>query len=186
MYSTKEDRQVENNRKPNVFNKRRQTSGEQQKTQCIQQKKTDKWRTKKTQCIYQKKTEHGYKNKTKTPLIFQTTQYIHQMKTEHEYNKETTTTKKDTIFQTKKNPIVGGVVFVAFSLNLCIIILRARHDHNKTAPCGMIQVFLIGLNVFTQKRQEHDYKKTTKSKVFTTGRQSMDTKSNNTMTFQQR
>ena len=32
------------------------------------------------------------------------------------------------------------------SLNLCIIILRARHDHNKIAPCGMIKVFLTELN----------------------------------------
>ena len=31
-------------------------------------------------------------------------------------------------------------------LSLCIIILRARHDHNKTAPCGMIKGFLIELN----------------------------------------
>ena len=30
-------------------------------------------------------------------------------------------------------------------LTLCIIILRARHDHNKIAPCGMITVFLIEL-----------------------------------------
>ena len=27
-------------------------------------------------------------------------------------------------------------------LTSCIIILRARHDHNKAAPCGMIKVFL--------------------------------------------
>jgi len=26
------------------------------------------------------------------------------------------------------------------SPNLCIIILRAHHDHNKIAPCGMIKV----------------------------------------------
>ena len=26
-------------------------------------------------------------------------------------------------------------------LTLCIIILRARHDQNKIAPCGMIKVF---------------------------------------------
>ena len=32
------------------------------------------------------------------------------------------------------------------SLNLCIIILQARHDHNKIAPCGMIKVFLIELD----------------------------------------
>ena len=31
-------------------------------------------------------------------------------------------------------------------LALCFIILRARHDHNKIAPCGMIKVFLIELN----------------------------------------
>ena len=40
-------------------------------------------------------------------------------------------------------------------LTLCII-LRARYDHNKIAPCEMIKVFLIELNtvgnqaVFTQ------------------------------------
>ena len=28
-------------------------------------------------------------------------------------------------------------------LTLCIIILRARHDHNKIAPCGMIKVLLL-------------------------------------------
>ena len=29
------------------------------------------------------------------------------------------------------------------SRNFCIIILRARHDHNKTAPCGMIFIFIF-------------------------------------------
>ena len=32
-------------------------------------------------------------------------------------------------------------------LTLCIIILRACHDHNRSAPCGMIQVFLIELKL---------------------------------------
>ena len=29
------------------------------------------------------------------------------------------------------------------TLTLCIIILQARHDHNKIAPCGMIKVFFF-------------------------------------------
>ena len=39
---------------------------------------------------------------------------------------------------------------------LLLLFLRARHDHNKIAPCEMIKVFLIELNtvgnqaVFTQ------------------------------------
>ena len=35
------------------------------------------------------------------------------------------------------------VCCIVVLLTLCIIILRARHDHNKIAPCGMIKVFLI-------------------------------------------
>ena len=31
-------------------------------------------------------------------------------------------------------------------LTLCISILRACHDHNRSAHCGMIQVFLTELN----------------------------------------
>ena len=31
-------------------------------------------------------------------------------------------------------------------LTLCIIILRARHDHNKIVPCEMIKVFFFKLN----------------------------------------
>ena len=39
--------------------------------------------------------------------------------------------------------VVGGCIVL---FTLCIIILWARHDHNKIAPCGMIKVFLIELN----------------------------------------
>ena len=41
---------------------------------------------------------------------------------------------------------VGGVVFVVLFtlLYVCVFLvcfLRARYDHNKIAPCGMIKVF---------------------------------------------
>ena len=44
----------------------------------------------------------------------------------------------------RQYPFVGGVVFVVvlFFQLYVFIILGARHDHNKTAPCGMIKVFL--------------------------------------------
>ena len=54
----------------------------------------------------------------------------------------------------------GGVVFVIL-FSLCIIILRARHDHNKIAPCGMIKgvffsVFLkIELNRTVSQDPQH-------------------------------
>ena len=35
---------------------------------------------------------------------------------------------------------VGDVCLLYCSLNF-MYFLRARHDHNKTAPCGMIKVF---------------------------------------------
>ena len=50
------------------------------------------------------------------------------------------------------SPDVSSVVWCCFCcivfLTLCIINLRARHDHNKIAPCGMIKVclFLTELN----------------------------------------
>ena len=43
------------------------------------------------------------------------------------------------------------------SLNLCIIILRVRHVHNKIAPYGIIKVFLTELTIvpmFTISTQE--------------------------------
>ena len=44
-----------------------------------------------------------------------------------------------TITMVKVIFFVGGVVFVVmFSQRY---VLRARHDHNKIAPCGMIKVF---------------------------------------------
>ena len=33
----------------------------------------------------------------------------------------------------------------------CCCCLRARHDHNKTAPCGMIKVFLIEFELNLKK-----------------------------------
>ena len=128
----------------------------------------------------------------------QNPQCIHQMKTEHEYNKETTTTKTYTLYFKQQNPNCWWCcVCCIVLLTLCLIILRARHDRNKIAPCGMIKVFWIELNWIEckyPKKTEHDYKKnptmifqtTTKSKVFTIRRRSMDRKSNNTVTFQQR
>ena len=35
-----------------------------------------------------------------------------------------------------------SVCLVAPEENYAFIILRARHDHNKTAPCGIIKAFL--------------------------------------------
>ena len=48
----------------------------------------------------------------------------------------------------KSDSFVGGVV-CCILLTLCIIILRARHDHNIIAPRGMIKVFLIELNYYS-------------------------------------
>ena len=39
-----------------------------------------------------------------------------------------------------------------FVLYIYIFFLRARHDHNKIAPCGMIKVFLIELNWIDTRR----------------------------------
>ena len=37
-------------------------------------------------------------------------------------------------------------LLLLFVLFLLLLFLRARHNHNKIAPCGMITVFLIELN----------------------------------------
>ena len=52
------------------------------------------------------------------------------------------------ICMVKVRPFVGRVVFiVVFFFQFYVFnILRARHDHNKIAPCGIINLFFLNLN----------------------------------------
>ena len=162
-----EKEQVENNRKPRVFNKRRQTSGEQQKTQCIQQKKTDKWRTTENP-EYSTKEDRQVENNRK-PNVFnkrrqtsgeqQKTQCIQQKKTDKWRTTENPmySTKEDRQVENNRKPNVFNK--------------RRQTSGEQRKP-----------NVFTKRRQSMDTK--TKQKphwyfkqpnIFTKWRQNMNT-----------
>ena len=57
------------------------------------------------------------------------------------------------LFYNQSKTFIRDLILMYYYFTLCIIILRARHDHNKIAPCGMIKAFWIELNWILNTRQ---------------------------------